>query len=236
MRVFYCLCCLFLSGSVMAAEGPDDFAWFAGEADAIAALSQDQTLAVFECTQCDVDNAYHQTTRDLMIHLLGELRANEQPTRGTFLLRERTPPRYYRQNAGEVELQGAVRPGCSQARWVPSLTRWSYDLDADQASPGTSACLGSLEEQEPIRMSCAGCDLDRFVQSPALLEQLKAAHWALFSNRGVSSGFIIITDSQDRGFRRLDYRAYPAGLYLGPADGDYFRVPVGESPELVQTP
>ena len=90
------------------------------ERDAVHALSDGHTLEVFECTQCDADNASHRTTLAFIGRLLEELRAHEQPAQGAFLLRERIQPRYYVDDYVEAlaEAEGeeapafTARPGC----------------------------------------------------------------------------------------------------------------------------
>ena len=215
--------------------------WFDSERDAVHALSNGAALEVFECTQCDADNTSHRTTLDFIGHLLEELRDNDQPSKGAFLLRERIQPRFHldddlQDEQGET-IARAARTGCDNEGWSPSLTRWDYDLDRDEARPVHSACLVFTEEPTPIRMSCKGCDLESLGQSVDIREQLEAAHWALFEDRdSVTSGVIIVTDSVNSGFRRLDFRAYPEAVYLGPADGDYYRIPLDRSKDLAQAP
>lgn len=119
---------------------------------------------------------------------------------------------------------------CDRNGWSPSLTRWDYDLVRNEARPRYSACLPFTHEPAPIRMSCQGCNLEALSQAPDIREQLKSAHWALFEGRNaVSSGVVIVTDSANRGFRRLDFRAYADTVYLGPADGDYYRISLERS-------
>ena len=238
-----------LGATTLSDRAAAEHAWFEFERDAVHALSDGDRLEVFECTQCDADNASHRTTLAFIGHLLEELRAHEQPAQGAFLLRERVQPRYYvddyveelaeelAEEAGDEALAYTARSGCGDQGWAPSLTRWEYDLDRDEARPMFSACLAFTEEASPIRMSCKGCDLEQLGDAEDIREQLEAAHWALFEDRvSVASGVIIITDSVNSGFRRLDFRAYRDTVYLGPADGDYYRIPMGTGSEIAQTP
>lgn len=234
-----------LGATTLSDRAAAEHTWFEFERDAVHALSDGAALEVFDCTQCDADNAKHRTTLEFIGHLLDELRAHEQPAQGAFLLRERVQPRFYVDDYVEelVEENGddtvalTSRPGCGDQGWSPSLTRWAYDLDKDEARPLSSACLAFTEEAAPIRMSCKGCDLERLGEAEDIREQLEAAHWALFEDRGtVTSGVIIVTDSVNSGFRRLDFRAYRDTIYLGPADGDYYRISLGSGPELAQSP
>ena len=230
-----------LGATAMAGDAAAEHAWFETERDAAHALSDGQALEVFECTQCDADNASHKTTLDFIGHLLEELRTHEQPAQGAFLLRERVQPRYYvdevLEEDGDKALAYTERVGCDEQGWSPSLTRWEYDLEKDVARPLFSACLSFTEEASPIRMSCKGCDLEQLAEAVDFREQLEAAHWALFEDRvSVASGVIIVTDSVNKGFRRLDFRAYRDAVYLGPSDGDYYRIPLATGPDLAQAP
>lgn len=238
-----------LAATTLSSHTLAEHAWFETERDAAHALSDGPALEVFECTQCDADNASHRTTQVFIGHLLAELRTQEQPAQGAFLLRERVQPRFYvdgpgvgesgvggQEEKGEEPEGFTDRAGCDDQGWSPSLTRWVYDLDKDEARPVFSACLAFTEASAPIRMSCKGCDLERLTEAGEFREQLEAAHWALFEDRvGVASGVIIVTDSVNSGFRRLDFRAYRDAVYLGPSDGDYYRIPLG-APDLVQAP
>lgn len=241
IRLLTLLLALTLAG---AADADTDVSWFAGEAEAVHALSDGGALNVFDCMQCDADDVRHAMTRTFIGHLLEEFSASGQPVTGAFLLRERARPRYA--VSADDGLPRAVQVGAvpeerdcgSDERWTPSITRWEYDLGRQEALPVYTACVPALAPVSPMRMSCRGCDLDHPQLDAAIREQLEAAYWALLESQGpVSSGTIFFTDLVKGGFRRLDFRAYADRVYLGPADGQYYAVPVGDQAQgLAQTP
>lgn len=226
------------------ADADTDASWFVGEREAVHALSDGAALNVFECMQCDVDDVRHAMTRTFIGHLLEEFDASGQPVTGAFLLRERARPRYAigAEDAAPAAVDGdAASEGLACASgdgWTPSITRWEYDLERMEALPVYTACVPVLAPLTPMRMSCRDCDLDRPQLDADIREQLEAAYWALLEGQGpVSSGTLFFTDLVKGGFRRLDFRAYADRVYLGPADGQYYAVPVGErAGGLAQTP
>lgn len=222
--VLHALLTIVLATQAGAAQA--DGAWFTDEREAADALSEGATPDVFECIQCDVDDVHHRTTRSFIRRLLEEYAVAGRPARGAFLLRERTRPRFAFDTDGTTASLQAV---CSDGGWSPSLTRWDYDLGDEEAVPVATACVPTLAPVTPIRMSCHGCDLDQPQLDAGIREQLEAAHWALLKDEGpVNSGMIFITDSASGGFRRLAFRSYPGRIFLGPANGFYRSVPVGD--------
>ncbi len=203
--------------------------WYANESDAVTDLTGDAATPVFECTGCDADDPRHRVTREFILSLLGEFRENGFGERGTFLLRERSRPRFHVDSNLVIETGGLPAPGdCPGSDWVPSVNLWAYDLGAFEAEPLYSGCY-PVEVQERIsRVRCpGGCELGTTPGKGALLEQLQEVHQqAMSQGADVASGRIFFIDAGRRGFRQLDYRAFADALYIGPADGDYFRFPM----------
>jgi hypothetical protein len=194
-------------------------AWFTTERNALHALSEGRVLPVLECDGCDADDPLHRTTGETLRQILGEFQVNGLPATGAFVLRERVTPRYTR----GVALQAAEPSGCSPAGWSPSLTLWRYDLPSGAAEPVYTACLPFLDTVNSLRASCAGCDLDRLQPIKPLVESLRESlgPWADGGEPTtvVRSGKLLVTDPTDRGFRRVDFRAYGSRVYLGPDQG-----------------
>jgi hypothetical protein len=194
-------------------------AWFSTERNALHALSEGNVLPVLECDGCDVDDPLHRTTGDTLRQVLDEFQINGLPATGTFVLRERVTPRYTRGMA----LQDREPSGCSPAGWSPSLTLWRYDLPSGVAGPVYTACLPFMDAVTTLRASCADCDLDRLQPIKPLVESLRESlgFWTgdVGSPIAVRSGELLVTDPTDRGFRRVDFRAYGSRVYLGPDQG-----------------
>ncbi|MEE4174486.1 MAG: hypothetical protein V2I57_09580 [Xanthomonadales bacterium] len=194
-------------------------AWFSTEGNALHALSDGAVLPVLECDRCDADDPLHRTTAETLEQVLREFRANGLPGAGHFVLRERVAPRY---TTGETLLQhGAF--DCSALAWTPSLTLWRYDLASGEAEPRFTACVPFLDPEMTLRLSCTDCDLDRLQAMTPVVEGLRDSfetwHESDTGHVRVLSGEVLVTDPSDRGFRRVDFRAYGSRVYLGPDQG-----------------
>lgn len=194
-------------------------AWFSTERDALHALADGGELPVLECDGCDADDPLHRTTGETLRQVLGEFQTNGLPATGTLVLRERVTPRFTRGTA----FMDAESSGCSPAGWTPSLTLWRYDLPSGAAEPVFTACLPFLDPLTSLRVSCGACDLDRLQPIKPLVESLREAlgPWTGESETAlaVQSGELLVTDPTDRGFRRVEFRAYGSRVYLGPDQG-----------------
>jgi hypothetical protein len=194
-------------------------AWFSTERDALHALSDGSVVPVLECDGCDVDDPFHRTTGEHLRQVLGEFRANELPTTGFFVLRERVIPRY---TSGAASLREG-ESHCASEAWAPSLTLWRYDLPGSMAEPVFTACLPFMAPVTTLRISCAECDLDRLQPIKPLVESLRESLGSGTEDEGspvvIRTGELLVTDPTDRGFRRVDFRAYGSRVYLGPDDG-----------------
>lgn len=214
------MCLFFLTLSTTANA---ETAWFSTEGNALHALSDGAVLPVLECDRCDVDDPLHRTTAETLDQLLREFRANGLPAAGHFVLRERVEPRYTR---GDTVLQHDAFD-CSALAWTPSLTLWRYDLANGEVEPQFTACVPFLDPETALRLSCSGCDLDRLQAMTPVVEGLREAFEAREKriqggeshDVAVLSGEVLVTDPTDRGFRRVDFRAYDTRVYLGPDQG-----------------
>ncbi len=196
-----------------------EFTWFSTERDALHALSDGGVLPVLECNGCDVDDPQHRTTVETLRQVLREFQANGLPTIGAFVLRERVTPRF----THATMIPDADRQGCSSTEWTPSLALWRYDLASGWVKPVFTACLPFLDVETTLRVSCAECDLDQ-------LQPIRTLEEGLYRSLGspvheaqspfvVRTGELLVTDPTDRGFRRVEFRAYGSRVYLGPDEG-----------------
>ncbi len=207
----------------VACHADSESAWFSTERDALHALSDGSVIPVLECDGCDADDPFHRTTGDNLRQVLGEFRANELPATGFFVLRERVIPRY---TSGTASLHEEPSH-CAAKAWAPSLTLWRYDLPGSVAEPVFTACLPFMEPVTTLRISCSECDLNRLQPIKPLVESLRESlgtggedeEARVEARVAVRTGELLVTDPTDRGFRRVDFRAYGSRVYLGPDEG-----------------
>jgi hypothetical protein len=210
---------LALSGLLLAPLGicraDSESTWFSTELDALHALADGTVLPVLECDGCDVDDPLHRTTGETLQQVLREFQANGLPTIGAFVLRERVTPRF----TYAAAIPDADPSGCATADWTPSLALWRYDLASGWVKPVYTACLPFLDAETNLRVSCADCDLDALQPNRSLVEGLRHSLGSPTREAQVPmtvrTGELLVTDPTDRGFRRVEFRAYGSRVYLG---------------------
>lgn len=234
MRIFHItsIALMAIAGLTHAPGASADFTWFGSEGEAIETLAEESFTPVFECTGCDGDNAQHRVTHEFILRLLGELRDNEFADSGSFLLRERARPRFHHRESYDEE-SGAVPPpaSCPGKDWSPSVTLWAYDLGRFTATPLYTGCYPIEVEERIARVRCyTDCNLDLPTAEAVIVEQLQALHQHVLQDGAmVDSGRIFFIDLGNRAFRQMDYRAFSDYLYVGPVDGEYYRLSMAPS-------